>query len=258
MIGGGDRLRKLLEAGRTPEEAEEHFVQIHAEMLGSSRFLRVPNFEEIAPLDLEKLFQEYDSRYFSGYLEAMLREDRAYPVQFRLSGRMTSAGGKTTRVRPRIKDAAPFYEITISTLLLFQSFVDEKRPVAVVGLRCADRLEALQRIFEHEILHLAEFLAVGTSNCRAPLFQTLASSIFGHKQVVHDLVTPRELAVRQHAIRVGDMVSFDYEGQTRVGRVNRITRRASILVRSEKGLLFSDGQRYETFYVPLTMLRKQG
>ena len=188
----------------------------------------------------------------------MLREDRAFPIGFRLSSRMTNAGGKTSRTRSRAPGSLARYEIAISTLLLFQTFSDIDRPVEVVGLICVDRLEALQRVFEHELLHLAEFLATDVSNCKGPLFQTLARSIFGHKAVVHNLVTPREIAATNHAIRIGDQVAFDFDGQTHVGRVNRITQRATVLVEDPTGPLFSNGGRYKTFYIPLPMLRKPG
>ena len=59
-------------------------------------------------------------------------------------------------------------------------------------------------------------------------------------------------------VRVGDRVSFELEGSTYNGRVNRITRRATVLIESPRGEPFSDGRRYLTFYVPLPLLRKQG
>jgi hypothetical protein len=40
------------------------------------------------------------------------------------------------------------------------------------------------------------------------------------------------------------------------GRVNRITRRATVLVPAPTGELFSDGKRYLRFYVPLEQLKK--
>ena len=82
-----------------------------------------------------------------------------------------AAAGQRRRGRPSGKCAAcsahgkPFakveYEITISATLLFNTFQDVDRPVTVGGLVCRDRVEAFQRIFEHELLHLAEFLALG-------------------------------------------------------------------------------------------------
>ena len=129
--------------------------------------------------------------------------------------------------------------------------------MTVGGLECRDRLEALQRIFEHELLHLAEFLAWGRSSCRADNFHRLSRRIFAHEGAFHDLITPREQARAAYDIRIGDHVSFEIDGRQHAGRVNRITRRATVLVEDPRGHLFDDGKRYLTFYVPLPLLRKE-
>jgi hypothetical protein len=258
MRAESDRLAGLLKLRHSAEDVAAKASIIHRTLLEGSPHFRSANFEEIAPTDLRRLFDLYDHEFFGGLLEAMLREDRAFPMGFRLSSRMTNAGGKTIRRTLTSPKPSVSYEIAISTLLLFETFHQVDRPVEVVGLICRDRLEALQRIFEHELLHLAEFLSTGQSNCRAALFQTLAGSLFGHKAVVHNLVTPREIAATNHAIRIGDTVAFDFEGKTHVGRVNRITRRATILVEDPTAPLFSNGKRYATFYIPLDLLRKPG
>ena len=107
--------------------------------------------------------------------------------------------------------------------------------MTVGGLVCRDRLESLQRIFEHELLHLAEFLGWGRSNCRADNFHALSRRIFAHEGAFHDLITPREQARAAFNIHVGDRVSFELDGARHVGRVNRITRRATVLVENPRG-----------------------
>ena len=52
-------------------------------------------------------------------------------------------------------------------------------------------------------------------------------------------------------------VSFELDGRHPFGRVNRITRRATVLVEDPRGMLFDDGKRYLTFYVPLPLLTKE-
>ena len=104
------------------------------------------------------------------------------------------------------------YEITISTTLLYNTFQNVERTVTVGGLVCRDRLESLQRIFEHELLHLAEFLGWGRSNCRADNFHALSRRIFAHEGAFHDLITPREQARAAFDIHVGDHVSFELDG----------------------------------------------
>ena len=117
------------------------------------------------------------------------------------------------RVQQNGKPAAQVdYEITISTTLLYNTFQNVERTVTVGGLVCRDRLESLQRIFEHELLHLAEFLGWGRSNCRADNFHALSRRIFAHEGAFHDLITPREQARAAFDIHVGDHVSFELDG----------------------------------------------
>jgi hypothetical protein len=259
----GERITRLASLRHSPGEVAAKVARIYRRVLDRSEYLRSGNFEAIGVDDLRLLFDDYDAEFFVGLLGRMLREDCSGKITFRLSDRMTRAGGKT--IRRVVKQRTGWrvvaeleYEIAISTFLLFQTFGDVDRPVTVTGLVCRDRLEALQRIFEHELLHLAEFLAEGESSCARDQFQGLARAIFGHASVVHDLVTPREIAAKAHAIRQGDLVAFEHDGLERVGRVNRITKRATVLVEDPAGRLFSDGRRYATFYVPVDRLRKPG
>ena len=50
------------------------------------------------------------------------------------------------------------------------------------------------------------------------------------------------------------MVRFEFEGRQFTGRVNRINRRTTVLVESKDGQQYSDGKRYEKYYVPLNLL----
>ncbi|MHB1561034.1 MAG: SprT-like family protein [Isosphaeraceae bacterium] len=243
------------------DEVAERNTRIYDEMLGQSPHIRQPNFTAVGTDDLQRLFGGYDREFFRGRLAEMLHEDRAHPMAFRLSRRLTSAAGQTVRwTRPIQRGGKPAteyrYEITVSTTLLYNTFQHLERRVTVGGLACRDRLEALQRIFEHELLHLAEFLGWGKSNCRAGNFHALSRRIFAHEGAFHDLVTPREQAGVSFGIVVGDLVRFEFEGQRHVGRVSRITRRATILVEDPAGQPYTDGRRYRKFYVPLPMLTK--
>ena len=68
--------------------------------------------------------------------------------------------------------------IAVRTTPLFDTFrVDGDARVG--GLLCHNRLEALQRIMEHEMLHLAELLLFRDSNCSATPFKNSALSNTG-------------------------------------------------------------------------------
>ena len=76
------------------------------------------------------------------------------------------------------------YEITVSTTLLYNTFRDVEPTVTVGGLVCGTGSKSFQRIFEHELLHLAEFLGWGRSNCRADNFNALSRRIFAHEAAI--------------------------------------------------------------------------
>ncbi len=146
------------------------------------------------------------------------------------------------------------FEIAIASGMLFDGFRDPEHRVKVCGLECANRLDALQRIFEHELIHLVEHLCWETSNCSRERFQEIAARLFLHREHTHNLMTRREMAARSGILR-GSQVSFDFEGRRLSGRVARITKRATVLVEDPSGARYTDGRNYRTFYVPLHALR---
>ena len=109
-----------------------------------------------------------------------------------------------------------------------------------------------------EIIHLAGLLVWDRSSCSGARFKAMARNVFGHTGTAHDLVTAREHASVQHGVWVGSMVGFEFEGRRLVGRVNRIRRRATVLVEDDEGQPYSDGGRYTKFYVPVEALVSQG
>jgi hypothetical protein len=259
---GIERQAKLFALAYPVQEVESRSRRIYEAMLGQSRHIISPNFTVIGTDDLARLFGWYDQEFFQGRLGEMLHEDGVHPLDFRLSRRLVSAAGQTIRqIRELRRNGQPVlkveYEITISTTLLYNTFQNVDRPVSVGGLVCRDRLEALQRIFEHELLHLAEFLGWGRSNCHARNYHSLSRRIFAHEGAFHDLITPRETARTAFDICVGDRVSFELDGARHVGMVNRITRRATVLVEDPSGHAFTDGRCYRRYYVPLPLLRKE-
>ncbi len=142
--------------------------RIYDTVLEESPSLDGGNFTTIRSSDLARLFALYDTGFFEAQLRATLGPT---PLQFRLSRRMTRAAGRTatTLATPR------WYEISVSTTLLLHCFAgDDHRPITVTGLPCHDRLEALQRVMEHELIHLTERLLWTTSSCAARRFQSMA------------------------------------------------------------------------------------
>ena len=217
-----------------------------------SGYIREPNFTTIHPDDLARLFAAYDARFLDGKCGELLGPDG---VTFRLSSRMTRAGGMTTRtVDP---DGTIRFEIAVATSILFDGFAAGDPDVTVGGLPCRHRLDALQRLFEHELVHLAEWLCWGQSHCGRDRFQGIAHRLFLHQAHTHELITPVQRAASV-GITVGTRVTFQYGGRRLEGRVNRITKRATVLVEDPEGERWSDGRRYVRYYVPLGGLRVVG
>jgi hypothetical protein len=246
----------LLSLHNTAKNVSAKTEIIRDMILAESKRIREPNFGTIHPDDLARLFALYDERFFDGWLGKAVIDKTKTPLTFRLSSTMTRAGGKTIRTRiPQGSGGHKFsFEIAIGSRLLFMTFGDVDRPVTVCGLSCENRLQALQRIMEHEIIHLAELLFFDKSSCSAGQFKFLAKNIFHHADTKHDLVTPIELAAVQHGIRLRQKVEFRFHGVRHIGMVNRIHHRATVLVESGEGRKHTDGKRYLKFYMPLRML----
>ncbi len=239
-----------------PEERLRMCNRIADYVLLNSKVMEQRNFRSVAQSDLAKMLEAYDEIFFD---RSCLELAKLFGMSCRLSSRMTRAGGKTIRTSYPAqygKPASTHYEIALSSSLLFQTFRDDQRPVRVCGMSCQDRLSAMQRIVEHELIHLSEMLVWIDSDCAKSRFQNITNRLFGHTEHRHELVTQHERAKEEFNIRLGDRVVFRFDNQQRVGRVNRITRRVTVLVESDKGQLFTDGKRYERFYVPLNKLRK--
>lgn len=249
MTPAAASLANALESVAISDEVSlQLFRRVQEELLRDSRHVRQPDFTSIQVRDLESLFCIYDRLYFAGLLEQALGGQR---LSFAFSKRMTRAGGRTTR--HRLPSGEARYEIAIASSMLFDGFRESDRRVTVCGWECASRLDALQRIFEHELVHLAENLCWSHTNCSARRFQRIAANYFRHRVHTHNLVTRRERAA-EAGIRPGTRVMFEYDGRRMLGRVNRITKRATVLVEDPQGRAFTDGKRYKVYYVPIAGL----
>jgi hypothetical protein len=222
--------------------------QIRAEVLSRSPYIKQADFTAVHPADLRMLFRNYDDHFFARWFETALKGRR---LDFRLAPRMTRTGGKTTQASTANGEVT--FEIAVACGMLFDAFTADHRQVSVCGLPCDNRLEALQLIFEHELVHLLELLTFEHSDCSATRFQEIAASLFLHRAHTHSLITRQERAATR-GIHRGALVAFTFEAKRFTGRVNRITKRATVLVEHAEGQLFSDGRRYQTYYVPLADL----
>lgn len=275
-----------------PADVRAKQRQIFEATLALSRRMDGPNFTRIGHDDLQRMAIQYDQLFFDSQLVGGARREgirfgwssrmtrnagktvthysgprHVGPKQAgpdpsgshksgtqqsgtQQSGTGTSGPGeKGTRGK-----GARNFEIILSSTLLFQTFADVKRPVEVTGIVCKNRLEAMQRIVEHELVHLLEMLVWDDSSCSQRRFHGIAHRFFGHREHRHDLITQTERAAKKFQLKPGSRVRFSFEGRVLTGHINRITRRATVLVADPKGERFSDGHRYRRYYVPLEHL----
>ncbi len=225
-------------------------------MVAQSPTLKQHDFDAIQTKDLARLFSHYDDLFFQGSFGSVFEElDRQ--LTFRLSKRMTSTGGTTSfHKRQTNSGVHNHFEIAVSSTLLFNTRYDFRNHVRVGGLRTTSRLDALLRIFEHELIHLAELCIWEKSSCSAKRYKSIIYRLFGHIESNHQLVTPIETAKRDLGIEIGDRVGFQFEGRRLDGYVNQIRRRATVLVEHNDGELYQDGKKYIRYYVPLGQLAR--
>ena len=136
-----------------------------------SRSIDGPNFTKVSRDDVARMIRMYDDRFFAGKI---LPVAEAEGITFGLSSRMTRIAGKLVTRYPEDRyEGRREFELVLSSTLLFQTFEDVDRPVEVTGRRCRDRLEAMQRIAEHEFVHLIEMLIWNDGNCSEARFLSL-------------------------------------------------------------------------------------
>jgi hypothetical protein len=245
-------LLQIIEStGLDAQQIAARTAHIHAVVLSKSKYIGIPNFTKIHPADLEMLFAEYDEAFFGRQVKESLGTT---PLHFGLSKRMTSAGGKTTSYTdPR--SGSRRYEISVSTAILFGCFHDDDhRPITTSGLVCRNRLDALLRVMEHELVHLIEMLLWDRSSCSQARFHSITRRFFGHTENKHKLITPRERAIVKFGIKPGMRVRFRFDGVEHTGIVNRISKRATVLVEDGRGVRYTNGKHYAKFYVPVQSL----
>ncbi|MGE5391288.1 MAG: hypothetical protein ACM3PE_09530 [Deltaproteobacteria bacterium] len=235
-------------------EVIEKRRQIREAFIKQSADVKSPDIKKISSEDLELLYELYDRIFFQDWFRANFRGT----LVFSFSRRMTKSAGITSFPRDidpsRPSNVAAKVKISMDFILRYGSAKGER---SVAGIGTESSLEALQLIFEHELVHVIEFIHFRRSSCKGKRFKTIAHNLFGHTESYHRLPTNQEIARQQLGIVPGDRVSFPFEGIQLEGIVHRINKRATVMVPDRHGS-FADkkGNRYAKYYVPLSIIRK--
>lgn len=225
--------------------------EIGTRLLGSSAHLISADIRRIAPSDLELMYQLYDQIFFDNWL----RQNFAGKLQFSISRQMTKSAGKTICSKNNPPDARVI-EIRISLPIIANYGAVEGLDL-VGGVKCYSRLDALQLIFEHELVHVLEFVLFGNSSCKQNRYQNIAANLFGHQSSYHQLPTHREITRRELGLEPGTEVTFQYDGASMRGIIQSIRKRAAVMVVDSKGPYHDRyGKRYSKYLVPLQLLRR--
>lgn len=148
-----------------------------------------PNFTFLNNVDLERLFHLYNQSFFNN----------ALPKNVRLN-----ISKKQTRIGGSCSAKGCNYVIKISEPII--SGITESSDKTVNGLICRSRLECLQLILEHEIIHLVinsshENLKSGVLpkiyDTHGDLFKQLTLVYFGHTSIYHQLLNSEQSADSQ-------------------------------------------------------------
>lgn len=235
-------------------EIEKKRRAIRKSLISRSPYITSGVISRMAESDLEILFNFYDDTFF----KKCFQESFAGKLRFSLSTRMTRSAGKTSYPR-NLADLSPDqheYEIRVGISFFF-NYNQLHRDKTVNGIKTKDALEALQLVFEHEIVHLIELYCCGESSCRKERFKMMAKNIFGHTDSYHHLPTEKEIACTKYGFHAGDPVCFAYEGREYRGFIKQINKRATVMV-PDKGGPFQDqkGKRYNKWYIPIPLLKK--
>lgn len=204
--------------------------------------------------DLKYLFYCYDRVFFHHYFSNSFKGK----LRFSFSTRMIRNAGMIYYPKDlhHLEERQIDIEIRMATQV-FLNYYKISKDKKVNGIKTRDVFEAFLLVFEHEICHLLEILFFQKTSCKGKVFKNLAYNIFGHLEVYHDLPMNTEVALEKYGFQVGDLVNFEYRGEVFSGFVNRITKRATVLVPDPDGDYVVRGMRCFKWYVPIEILKRE-
>lgn len=246
---------KLLTYTYSKKEINERFEKVRQQVFIQSKQIKTDNFQFVSDADVKLIFELYDTYFFDNYF----KENKIInKMEFDFSSKMTSAGGKLMYYK--VTNSNPIqFRMRISAYLIFNSFKEKinNKTISLAGFETKNRLEALMHVIEHEIIHLIEFVAFNDSSCKKDNFKNLAHSIFGHTEFTHQLLTGKKEALQEYNLRIGDWVSFSFDGKNYKGFIQKITKRATVMALDKNGEYKDNkGNRFTKFYILLKYLKK--
>ncbi len=229
---------------------------ISQKLKNESETVKSDKIQRISTHDLRLLHEYYDEIFFDNWF----KNNFEGILIFNFSRKMTKSAGITKC--PKDVAQIPAWQVKIEICLgidFFFKFDHLEGNKNACGIESTSSLEALQIIFEHELIHALEFLLYRKSDCKKDRFKLTAKDIFGHTQSHHQLPTNHKIAGERYGIYVGDKVRFMFEKKRLTGIVNKINKRATVLVLNPDGsFVDKHGNKYLKYLVPPECLEKAG
>lgn len=176
-------------------EKEEKKRQVRNEWLEETGLEK--NFDKIGDKDVKILFKLIDNSFFHGCIEKWLRENNLHLV-IKVNNRLTKSAGifkyrKDNEKKRRRKSAKwPSFSIEISHFVFSKCFSNNENTVRVNGLNHTCKLECLQSVLEHELVHFLVHTVCPNDvkkycTSHGKYFVLLVKNIFGHTETKHDI-----------------------------------------------------------------------
>lgn len=272
---------ELLNLKFTKNQIKEKNTEIFDKFVIKSSHLKDSNYSNFQNYNLMSMYSLYDELYFQRRLENLfipttlsknnleisileLNHDtrkngtNAEYLRLVLSNRLTKVDAKVSMYSGKLANGYDlrWFSFKISSSLLHLTFSNQEKVEIVYGFECTNRIEVLQRIFEHHLVHLLEFKYYNHTVCGGNKFSKIIQNIFGHTRHHHHLKNQKQRSEEKYNITIGDIVSFIFEGESLSGEITNITKRATVIVESENGDYKIKGKFYSKYYIPLPLLSK--
>lgn len=151
---------------------------------------------------LNEMFRLYDYWFFGGLLAYALNK-RNGSVTFEVTPRMTSVAGSCSTL------GICTYLIKLSSEQLKK--LTPQNLYMINGIIPQNRVEGLQLVFEHELLHMILSLFINDISGHNQLFKDIAKMLFGHTDFRHQIGREVQEGAGKYSrgnLNVGDEVSY--------------------------------------------------
>jgi hypothetical protein len=203
------------------------------------------NFSDLKNSDIKRLFDLYDDYFFGGSIMEKINSSGS-TIKFTSS----SLGGSTFAGKCIMTKAGMkcTFELRFPSKLFLKLFTQKgsNKLLKTNGIICRDRLECLQLVFEHELVHLIMHLwnyydkSGDLYSSHGKLFQCMTKSLFDHTDYRHELFNEFEEGtefITKKVAFVGMDVYILVDGKNIYGKITKVNPKKAI-IQTESGKMY--------------------